>query len=57
MKTYVCPFCNGSKIKPFLNQAEGQVCKECDSKGRIGHKDAKRMGILDFCRPAPGATK
>lgn len=40
----VCPFCSGSKIKPFMG-AVSQDCKECDKDGFIGKAKLRRYGL------------
>ena len=49
MKKLICPFCSGTKTKPFVGHFN-QDCKECDSKGFISKKKAKQYDIYDDCK-------
>ena len=43
-----CPFCGGSKIKPFMGFGKSQNCKECNKDGFISNSKLRRMGLEDF---------
>ena len=43
-----CPFCSGSKIKPFMGFGKSQNCKECNKDGFISNSKLRRMGLEDF---------
>lgn len=43
-----CPFCGGSKIKPFMSPFKSQYCTECNKKGEILNSKLRKMGLDDF---------
>jgi DnaJ-class molecular chaperone len=43
-----CPFCGGSKIKPFISPFKSQHCTECNKKGEILNSKLRKMGLDDF---------
>jgi DnaJ-class molecular chaperone len=45
---HTCPFCHGSKIKPFINTWRAQTCTECDQDGKIKYETLLKLGIEDF---------
>lgn len=45
-----CPFCGGSKIKPFVRTFSDQNCKDCDKEGNISNKTLVLMGLEDFIK-------
>lgn len=42
-----CPFCGGSKTKPFLRSGKSQGCTECDKDGNISNKKLASMDLED----------
>ena len=44
----VCPFCGGSKTKPFISTFKSQDCTDCDKNGMIANKKLAEMGIEDL---------
>lgn len=46
----VCPFCGGSKIKPFMpwSISDGQNCNHCDKSGMIANSKLKELGLEDM---------
>lgn len=40
-----CPFCSGSKTKPFIRHGNSQNCKDCDMDGLISNR---KLYILDL---------
>lgn len=44
----VCPFCNGSKTKPFTGSSYGQTCRECNANGMIKNKTLYKLGLYEF---------
>lgn len=47
-RTSKCPFCGGSKIKPFISPFKSQYCTECNKKGEILNSKLRKMGLEDF---------
>lgn len=48
MKYYKCPFCNGSKVKPYVRNGYSQDCKDCNKDGMISEKVVKKYDLQDF---------
>lgn len=46
-----CPFCGGSKIKPFMGN-RSQDCYECDKDGFIKNSTLRDLGLHDFIEKA-----
>lgn len=42
-----CPFCGGTKTKPFVRAFVNQNCTDCDSNGTISNKKLVEMGLDD----------
>ena len=42
----ICPFCNGTKTKPFAKTFKSQHCEECDNDGNITVSKLKQYGLL-----------
>lgn len=40
-----CPFCGGTKTKPFLSPYKSQNCTECDNSGKILNKKLFEMDL------------
>jgi len=40
-----CPFCGGSKIKPFMSPAKSQHCNECNEYGLITLSKLRRLDL------------
>jgi hypothetical protein len=40
-----CPFCGGSKTKPFVRQSRSQDCTECDKNGMISNRRLEKLGL------------
>jgi hypothetical protein len=43
-----CPFCGGTKIKPFVRPFRNQNCNDCDLNGMISNMNLVSMGLEDF---------
>lgn len=43
-----CPFCGGTKIKPFMAHGRSQNCTECDRNGKISNRKLVNMGLEDM---------
>jgi len=43
----ICPFCSGTKTKPFVRAFANQDCKDCDKDGMISNKNLVIMGLDD----------
>ena len=43
-----CPFCSGSKIKPFVSAYRNQNCTDCDSNGEISNSLLASLD-LEWC--------
>lgn len=52
-----CPFCGGSKTKPFMRSGVSQECKECDSNGMILDSKLREYGLDDIIERKPKITK
>lgn len=48
MKYYKCPFCNGSKVKPFVRTGNSQDCKDCNKDGMISETFVKKYDLRDY---------
>lgn len=42
-----CPFCGGTKTKPFVRIFANQNCTDCNSKGMISNRMLVMMGLDD----------
>ena len=42
-----CPFCGGTKTKPFIRAFTNQNCTDCNSNGLISNKKLVAMGLDD----------
>jgi DnaJ-class molecular chaperone len=42
-----CPFCSGTKTKPFIRAFSNQNCTNCDKNGMISNKSLVIMGLED----------
>lgn len=42
-----CPFCSGTKTKPFIRPFRNQDCTDCDINGMISNKSLVIMGLED----------
>ena len=45
-----CPFCNGTKTKPFVRAFANQNCTDCNSDGKISNRKLVEMGLDDFVK-------
>lgn len=43
-----CPFCGGTKTKPFVRAFHNQNCNDCDLNGMISNRNLVSMGLEDF---------
>jgi hypothetical protein len=43
-----CPFCGGTKTKPFIRLFANQNCSDCNKDGMISNKKLVEMGLYDF---------
>ncbi len=43
----VCPFCGGTKTKPFVRASTNQNCTDCNSNGMISNKSLMTIGLDD----------
>ncbi len=44
----ICPFCSGTKTKPFVRAFSNQNCTSCDINGNISNRKLSEMGLDDF---------
>lgn len=51
-----CPFCGGSKVKPFTGRVGGQNCNECDNDGMIRNSRLEELELYDMIE-RPSNTK
>ena len=42
-----CPFCSGTKTKPFVSSFTNQNCTDCNKNGQISNKTLATMGLED----------
>lgn len=42
-----CPFCGGTKTKPFIRPFTNQNCTDCNSEGMISNRRLVEMGLED----------
>lgn len=42
-----CPFCGGTKTKPFIGAFSNQDCKDCDKNGLISNKKLVELDLED----------
>ena len=42
-----CPFCGGTKTKPFIRAFASQDCTDCDKNGMISNKKLAEYGLED----------
>ncbi len=42
-----CPFCSGTKVKPFIEAFRNQDCTDCDKEGMISNKVLYTIGLED----------
>lgn len=42
-----CPFCSGTKTKPFVRAFANQNCTDCNSDGQISNRKLVAMGLDD----------
>lgn len=45
-----CPYCSGSKIKPFMGTHVSQHCQECDQDGMIENSRLIELGLEGFIK-------
>ena len=43
-----CPFCSGSKIKPFIGTYVSQNCKFCDKEGLVKNTKLYDYDLIEF---------
>jgi hypothetical protein len=42
-----CPFCGGTKTKPFIRAFASQDCTDCNRNGEISNRRLVEMGLDD----------
>ncbi len=45
-----CPFCGGTKVKPFVRAFRSQDCTDCDKNGTISNQVLYQLDLLDFIK-------
>lgn len=46
----ICPFCSGTKTKPFVRSFRNQNCTDCDKDGNISNRKLAEMGLDDVVK-------
>lgn len=49
----ICPFCSGTKTKPFMRQGVSQDCTDCNKNGLISNRTLVDLDLRDFINQTP----
>lgn len=44
----LCPFCGGTKTKPFIRHGVSQDCTDCNKNGLISNRTLADLDLIDF---------